>query len=169
MIWFPKFSKKEKDREVVEIIEEKCLVLFLIGLTTLCFLSHQPASMSKELSDSIAKNVFSVNKVGENGESEVPMMMGLNMRKYAHIFGFAYMGICSFYTINCLIKIRVCGSLLMCMIVAVCDEIHQFFIPGRSMMPKDVAIDWFGASIGITVAVCCYLIRSWINKNTSHW
>ena len=43
-------------------------------------------------------------------------------------------------------------SLAIGVIYAVSDEIHQYFVPGRSMQISDIVIDSFGVLSGIFVA-----------------
>lgn len=40
-------------------------------------------------------------------------------------------------------------ALLICVLYAISDEIHQHFVPGRGAQVKDVLIDSAGASVGI--------------------
>ena len=42
-------------------------------------------------------------------------------------------------------------SLLICILYATSDELHQVFIPGRGAQVKDVIIDSAGACVGILV------------------
>ena len=43
-------------------------------------------------------------------------------------------------------------SLLVCVLYAISDELHQLFVSGRGAQVKDVLID----SAGATVGVCLY-------------
>ena len=52
-------------------------------------------------------------------------------------------------------------SLLICILYAISDEIHQLYVPGRCGSPIDVLIDTFGALTGCTI-IC--LITLWIQK-----
>ena len=40
-------------------------------------------------------------------------------------------------------------AFLLAVAYAISDEIHQFFVPGRSCQIKDVLIDSCGAAVGI--------------------
>lgn len=42
-------------------------------------------------------------------------------------------------------------ALLICVIYAICDELHQLFVPGRGAQVKDVFIDSAGAFVGIWI------------------
>ena len=50
--------------------------------------------------------------------------------------------------------------LSMCVLYAISDEVHQFFVPGRGPQAKDVFIDSAGAVVGI----CMYRMISRIKK-----
>ncbi|MBM4246404.1 MAG: VanZ family protein [Deltaproteobacteria bacterium] len=43
------------------------------------------------------------------------------------------------------------GALALCAGYAVLDEIHQSFVPSRGASPVDVALDTFGAAVGIAI------------------
>ncbi len=83
----------------------------------------------------------------------------LLVRKSAHIFMYAVLGI---LIANLLrdYKLRnkavLAYGLLIAGVYASFDEIHQFFVGGRSSSPRDVLIDITGAAIGIGVY---FLIR----------
>ncbi len=40
-------------------------------------------------------------------------------------------------------------ALLVCVLYAISDEVHQMFVPGRGPGIKDVLIDSVGATVGI--------------------
>ncbi len=51
-------------------------------------------------------------------------------------------------------------SLGICALYAVSDEIHQYFVPGRACMLRDMLIDTCGASCGIAaVSFLIYIVR----------
>lgn len=57
-------------------------------------------------------------------------------------------------------------SLVICALYAVSDEIHQYFVPGRACMLKDMLIDTCGAACGIiAVSFLIYVIKKH-RKNT---
>ena len=51
-------------------------------------------------------------------------------------------------------------ALLICVLYAVSDEVHQIFVPGRGAEVKDVLIDSAGASVGVLM----YLVISRLRK-----
>lgn len=48
---------------------------------------------------------------------------------------------------------RGCTALLVAVLYGISDEIHQYFVPGRSPDPLDVAADALGAAIAVALAV----------------
>ena len=42
-------------------------------------------------------------------------------------------------------------ALIVCVLYAISDEVHQMFVPGRGPGIKDVLIDSAGATVGIGV------------------
>jgi VanZ family protein len=49
-------------------------------------------------------------------------------------------------------------AVVACLIYAATDELHQGFVPGRHPTPVDVAIDTFGALLGLAA-------YAWITRN----
>ena len=53
-------------------------------------------------------------------------------------------------------------SLGICALYAVSDEIHQYFVPGRACMAKDMLIDTCGAACGIAaVFFLIFIVRKY--------
>ena len=52
-------------------------------------------------------------------------------------------------------------SFVFCVLYAISDEVHQYFVPGRAMMATDVLIDSIGAILGCLLffAVKRYIVR----------
>jgi VanZ family protein len=49
-------------------------------------------------------------------------------------------------------------SAVACLIYAATDELHQGFVPGRHPTPVDIAIDMFGALVGLAA-------YAWVTRN----
>lgn len=78
------------------------------------------------------------------------------VRKAAHITEYTILGICLanfFYQIKCTRKKILLGSIVSGFLYAVSDEIHQYFVPGRSCEFRDVCIDTFGVLLGIFIVL----------------
>jgi VanZ family protein len=116
-------------------------IVVLLWMTLIFYLSHQPATQSNELSTGITEIIFGIiNNILPTSISE-----SLNHRKAAHFIAYFILG---FLLENALRK-RFMFTLLLCILYAISDEIHQAFIPGRGPGVIDVLIDSSGSFFGI--------------------
>ena len=78
------------------------------------------------------------------------------VRKAAHATEYAILGILVLGVLysdkNNKVK-NISIPLIVCIIYASTDELHQLFVPGRSGKPFDVMIDGCGAFVGITLTL----------------
>lgn len=116
------------------------------------FLSHQPATVSSELSSEVTEVIIEIiETVAPNTQFEFGNLNHL-VRKNAHFFAYLLLGL---LTINALRRSGSTGypsagvALVICILYAISDEVHQLFVPGRSGEVRDVIIDTAGASVGI--------------------
>lgn len=88
---------------------------------------------------------------------------GKDVRKYAHMFEYALLGITSallfaelFYRRTQPVACSAVISYIFCFIYALSDEWHQYFVPGRSAEFSDALVDSIGFTAGImlTAAIC---------------
>jgi len=56
-------------------------------------------------------------------------------------------------------------SLLIVIVYALTDELHQYYVPGRAFEISDLLIDTFGAMIGIALLSIFYSQRRKINES----
>ena len=79
------------------------------------------------------------------------------VRKSAHFTAYLILGILALNALSSSgiskWKKEIIISLLICVLYAVSDEIHQLFVPGRSGQPGDVLIDSLGAGVGIGIYI----------------
>lgn len=91
------------------------------------------------------------------------------IRKIGHLTEYALLGIAVSFPL--LRKHRLEGkqrffiSLLVCVLYAVSDELHQLFVPGRSGMAIDVVIDAIGAGVGILMFNSVHSLKLMIKKS----
>ena len=88
------------------------------------------------------------------------------VRKTAHFVIYTMLGFFASCTVG---KRRLFGkgslaALIFCFLYACSDELHQYFVPGRACMFKDVLIDTSGAMLGIIVSVVCMNVFGLIRK-----
>jgi VanZ family protein len=119
-------------------------------------LSSQPAVQSSKLSTGITKiNIKAIEKVNPNTKFNIVKFDHM-VRKNAHFFVYLFLGV---FVINVLRRSGIRGyrcvvyALLICILYATSDELHQIFVPGRGAQVKDVIIDSAGASVGILVNI----------------
>ncbi|MGI6228010.1 MAG: VanZ family protein [Peptococcales bacterium] len=125
-------------------------VLVVLWMALIFYLSHKPATESNELSKGITKIIVeTVEKVTPDVDIEVGRFNHI-VRKNAHFFSYLVLGILVTNGLRSSETKRYIGfALLICVLYAISDEIHQIYVPGRSGQIKDVVIDSAGALSGI--------------------
>ena len=94
--------------------------------------------------------------------SEVVIVFGLRIRNLAHMFLYACLGAGSYCLAQSLCGIKLpsgvrraalsslCAA-AFCLFYACTDELHQYFVPGRSATLRDVMFDVIGSASAIAV------------------
>jgi VanZ family protein len=115
-------------------------------------LSSQAAEESGKLSAGITEAVIRVIKmVAPHADLDIDVFNHI-VRKCAHFVSYLVLGLLA---MNALRRSGITGrrriavSLLICILYAASDEVHQLFVPGRAGQVKDVLIDSAGSSLGI--------------------
>ena len=125
-----------------------------LGLMCVIFcLSSQPAPQSQSLSDGLLYDIL----VFFGFEDEIRIeLYGKLIRKIAHFAEFAALGMSTTLFFAELWPDKHAGRhrrLLypfgICALYAFSDELHQYFVPGRSMQLSDVLLDCAGALAAI--------------------
>lgn len=134
-------------------------IAVILWMALIFKLSSQTVVQSGKLSGEVANiNIKAIEKVKPNTKFNIQEFNHM-VRKNAHFFIYLGLGI---LTINALKTSGITGircvvfTLLICVLYAASDEVHQIFVPGRAAMVKDVFIDSTGAAVGILV----YLVIS---------
>ena len=125
------------------------LVIFL-------FSSHE-AGKSGEMSESLTLGLVGTfwrifAQAGQEIPEQLLAILELILRKTAHLFLFYVLALCVTNTIRQITenKKRIFWiSLCWCSLYAAIDEVHQYFVPGRSAMWQDWLIDTIGVLLGI--------------------
>ena len=127
-------------------------IVVILWMALIFYLSHQPASISNGLSKGITEKIVEVvEKATTDAEINIRNFNHI-LRKNAHFFAYLVLGI---LVANGLRSGGVGGygaigfAILICVLYAISDEIHQLFVPGRGGQVKDVLIDSAGAAVGI--------------------
>jgi len=125
------------------------LFICLLGLGVLYFI-FRPFYLSSELHN---YNYWTIHRF---------------FRKYAHLFIYLFLGLLiknalSYSGVHGFKSILI--AIFISLLYAVSDEVHQYFIPGRTALVFDVFIDTAGASIGIIL----YTIVDFLSGGRTIW
>lgn len=128
--------------------------LVLIWMTIIFIMSSFDSVESSNQSNFIVDIIANIFKI-ENIE-----LLSFIIRKLAHYTEYLILG---FLVINMFTKNNINNlyliSIILCIIYATSDEIHQIFIPGRSCQLRDILIDSIGSITGI------YLYKLYLKFN----
>ena len=128
--------------------------LVLIWMTIIFIMSSFDSVESSNQSNFIVDIIANLFKI-ENIE-----LLSFIIRKLAHYTEYLILG---FLVINMFTKNNINNlyliSIILCIIYATSDEIHQIFIPGRSCQLRDILIDSIGSITGI------YLYKLYLKFN----
>lgn len=132
-------------------------VLVAIWMFLIFLMSSFDATESTNQSNFIVNIITNIFKI-ENIE-----LLSFIIRKLAHFTEYLILGllVANMFTKNNINNLYLI-SIILCIIYATSDEIHQLFVPGRACQLRDVLID----SIGSITGVYLYkLINTKILKN----
>ena len=133
------------------------LLLTILWMVLIFILSSASSSESNEHSGWIVNfiaQIFNINNLD---------MLSYIIRKIAHVLEFAMLGILVMNLISCYNK-KMYLALIICVLYAVSDEIHQIFVPGRNSSIIDVLIDSVGSFIGIYIYKVIIMFKNKIMK-----
>ena len=164
----------------IQIIKVVLTAIAMIAVMAIIFsFSGQNFEKSSSTSDSVADVVVDIlDKEVPPGEtsSTVPIAFGLNTRKLAHVFLYMMLGVTSFLFSASVfgfkkpsfklaplyISLSACA---ICFLYACLDELHQYYVGGRTASFGDVGIDSIGYILMIALSCATYLlINLIINK-----
>jgi len=131
--------------------------------------SAKPAEHSNDSSKIIAEQILNVYENITNNEYEYNVRERLidkinhYVRKSAHFLEYALLGFCICFHLT-IIKITGLKQFLyataLSALYASSDEIHQYFVPGRSCQLTDILLDSCGAATGALLLIfILYLIN----------
>lgn len=143
-------------------------ILIIIGwLLVIFLLSNCDSNVSSYQTDIVVSLVYKFaeqNILIHNIISKLSETYGLvfAIRKMAHLTVFCFLQIISFIVFRSrgtsVLKATI-YSMGIVVIYAICDEIHQYYIPGRSCELRDVMIDSTGGLFGLLVSYIILLIK----------
>lgn len=133
------------------------ILLVIIWMVIVFSFSKESGKDSKNTSNNFIKVIFRENITNEKIEK-----ITFVIRKMAHfsLYMFGGMCICLCVTMNFKNnKYKYLISYLIGTIYALTDEVHQYFIPGRSCEIQDVIIDSIGILIGVEIIRGIHYLR----------
>lgn len=129
---------------MLKINNKLSILLVFLWMLLIFLMSSFDATKSANQSNFIVNIINNIFKI-ENIE-----LLSFIIRKLAHFTEYLILG---FLTINMLNKNDISKkyllSILICIIYATSDEIHQIFVPGRACQIRDVLIDSIGSITGV--------------------
>lgn len=119
------------------------------------------SGLSRKVTNFVVEIIPSIKNMPEPEKENVVDRVESIVRKIAHysiytLVGVLLMGLMSTYKIKEFDRIAV--SLIIGVIYASTDEIHQVFVPGRGPLITDVILDSMGVLTGICIALLAYKV-----------
>ena len=131
-----------------------------VGIMVAIFcLSNQVAEESQQTSESLTKKIFSASEsfrnLPEEKQDEIVEGVQFVVRKTAHFSAYTALAVslCSAILLTFKGKFLWLYAFSGTALYAISDEVHQYFVPGRSMEVRDVLIDSSGALLGVLLVM----------------
>lgn len=168
-------TERYNDRGIVvkiNLIRGILIVLLILTFTVIFNFSSQnreeSTGTSSKVTEFLTKHIKLIQKLEPEQREEILEKIEKVVRKLAHfsiytVVGILMMSLMSTYNIKTMNKIWI--SLLVGLIYATSDEIHQYFVPGRSAMVTDVLIDTLGVTFGIILVIIAKKLYNLVRKN----
>ncbi len=118
------------------------IILVILWMIFIFVMSSFDATSSSNQSNFIVDIITSIINIKDIG------LLSLIIRKLAHFIEYFILGILVINFITRYDK-KIIIAILLCIIYATSDEIHQIFVPGRSCQIIDIVIDSLGSIMGI--------------------
>ena len=153
------------------------IILLVLWMCLIFYFSNQPSYDSDKASNGVIDKLINIVEKVSNYEFNEEELNIINknlvfpVRKSAHFTIYLILGILFYNLIrlymNNNFKILII-SILMCVIYACSDEIHQLFVFGRSGEIRDVLIDSIGSLIGILIIYTFYKRKNGIYERENN-
>lgn len=127
-------------------LNPRWLAISLLIMAAIFAFSCKSGEASNSFSDALVKLLGLERFLGSDHASGVPIIFGLTVRKFAHMFEYCLLAI----AVSAAFR-RISLSIPICGLYAALDELHQYFVAGRTARLYDVGIDMIGVLIGIAI------------------
>lgn len=141
--------------------------VLLLSILTVCgvvlslaFFSGQSAEQSNEISGIVAAKVYEILSLA--GISTKIELVNWGTRKVAHFTLFLLLGMGVSGIMQWRLQKKrhiVVAALILSVLIATADELHQYFSPGRYATLRDVLLDSTGALCGVMIIMLIYSRR----------
>jgi len=145
-------------------------VLVIIWMLVIFWFSSQSVGESSVLSEGISDSLLEVAELVVPKETINVDIFHNIVRNTGHFFLYLVLGILLMNALN-INKNKgftaiIIGTMIISLLYAVSDEIHQIYVPGRSWQVFDIIIDVLGAGAGILIymLIIKYILRKKIIK-----
>jgi len=136
---------KQKKKKRISIL---LVIIWMILIFVMSSFNSTESSNQSNFIVNIIVNIFNINNIDT---------LSLIIRKLAHFTEYFVLGLLVYNMINNYNK-KTSFAIIICILYAISDELHQVLVPGRSCQLLDIIIDSLGSIIGI------YLLTIIINK-----
>lgn len=149
------------------------LIILIIGTFGVIFgfssqNSEKSSSVSRRVTEIITNGIESIQEKPKEEKEIILSEIESIIRKIAHFSIYAVVGILLmslFETYKLKEFNKLSYSLILSVVYATSDELHQCFTPGRGPAITDVMIDTMGALVGILLVILCKKILIKIRKS----
>ena len=139
------------------------IIFVILCMCTIFFFSNDKANASTKKSDGIIIKISEVllgKKLNNTEKKKYKNKYVVLVRKSAHftiylVLGLSFISLLKEYMI--IDKRSIIYTIIFVFLYACSDEIHQYFVPGRSCEIRDVFIDTLGGIVG------CYFYKLILN------
>ena len=139
-------------------------VIYMLSDTPAVESTNESLSFTGMLLDLVSRFIY----VDPAKRDMIIIAMEPHIRKIAHMTEFGILFLLVLIPAVLFIKklsLRTGITLLITLLYAVSDEIHQLFVPGRSGMLRDVVIDFLGALIALGLYLVIIIIIRTVRKH----
>ncbi len=133
-----------------------CLLLIL-WMTFIFLMSMQPAEQSSQLSGGIVSKLIAAlfhnfDSLSLQQQSNMTNIITFIVRKAAHFSEYFILSVLAYFAVPVIkSNVRYITAFVICVLYAVSDEIHQYFVPGRACRVLDICIDTLGILVALFV------------------
>lgn len=129
-------------------------------MTIIFIMSAQHAEESSQLSGGLVSKIISVIYPDFSGllsaqQTDITHTATFIVRKISHFSEYFILGVFGFLVANTYHKykfsVRTLSATIFCVLYAVSDEIHQYFVPGRACRFLDICVDTAGSIVAIVL------------------